>query len=49
MTHDPDPRTAADDDEKIASNEQPNSGVSSPDPTEGRDDVPTGDDGSPRK
>ncbi|WP_269844733.1 hypothetical protein [Sphingomonas jeddahensis] len=39
---DPDPRTANDDDETVASNE----GVSAPDPAEGRDDAPAGDEGS---
>ncbi len=43
MTIDPDPRTASDDDEKVASNE----GVSTPEPAEGADDAPAGDDGSP--
>ncbi|MCC2978582.1 MULTISPECIES: hypothetical protein [unclassified Sphingomonas] len=43
MIPDPDPRTANDDDEKVASNE----GVSAPDPAEGRDDAPAGDEGSP--
>ncbi|SEI89298.1 hypothetical protein SAMN05428950_101499 [Sphingomonas sp. OV641] len=43
MIADPDPRTASDDDEKVASNE----GVSAPDPAEGRDDAPAGDEGSP--
>ncbi len=47
MTHDPDPRTAADDDTKVASNEAPNRGVSAEDPAEGRDDAPEGVDGSP--
>ncbi len=38
MTHDPDPRTAADDVEEPVSNE----GVSAPEPAEGADDVPPG-------
>lgn len=43
MTHqDPDPRTAADDIEEPVSNE----GVSAPDPAEGADDAPSGDEGS---
>ena len=43
MTNDPDPRTAADDDQDLASNE----GVSASEPAEGADDAPTGDEGSP--
>lgn len=43
MISDPDPRTANDDDEKVASNE----GVSAPEPAEGSDDAPGGDEGSP--
>ena len=43
MTQDPDPRTANDDEEAPASNE----GVSAPEPAEGADDAPSGNDGSP--
>ncbi len=43
MTNDPDPRTAADDDQDLASNE----GVSSTEPAEGGDDNPPAEEGSP--
>jgi hypothetical protein len=38
----PDPRTAADDDEDAT-----NQGISTTEPAEGGDDAPAGDDGSP--
>ncbi len=41
--HAPDPRTASDDDEQVASNE----GVSASEPAEGADDAPTDGEGSP--
>jgi hypothetical protein len=45
---DPDPRTAADDEADVASNERaPNEGVSAQDPAEGADDTPGPDEGSP--
>lgn len=51
MTHPdakPDPRTAADDDTEVASNERaPNAGVSAQEPAEGADDKPGPDEGSP--
>ena len=40
MAHDPDPRTASDDDAT-------NQGVSTPDPAEGGDDTPGRGEGSP--
>ncbi|WP_258043041.1 hypothetical protein [Sphingomonas sp. NBWT7] len=43
MTNDPDPRTANDDEQKVASNE----GVSATEPVEGADDTPAGDENSP--
>ena len=43
MTHDPDPRTAPDDEADTASNE----GVSAQEPAEGADDRPEPDEGSP--
>lgn len=42
----PDPRTAADDDED-ATSAAPNTGVSAQEPAEGADDAPAGDAGSP--
>jgi hypothetical protein len=46
--NDPDPRTAADDDEDATGRDRPGQGVSSPDPAEGADDTPGEQPGSPQ-
>jgi hypothetical protein len=47
MTIDPEQHGANDHDDSSSPNAGENTGVSSPDPAEGADDAPDGDDGSP--